>query len=308
VHPVVQVGLQHSLYSLPMPFNLKRHGTISGHVFLDPTSAARYAPQMEGLGGVEVSLDSERSTRTDAKGYYVFDHVPSGRHQVTAKYSDERPFFYTTSSPAVTEINRAVDFGVNYVKGTAWGVVLNDAGTGIAGVVVLLRGPGPAAQTQTNNNGRFSFSDLPDGSYSLSTVPESYPAGYAIQDLAEPTVNVKAGTPANVKFAVRASRSIGGLVSYYDVRASRAIPLPDMVVRIRQLALETKTDKNGRYVFRRLPAGKFKVAVDAPPASPEQEVELPPGPMDLRGIDFSLAADPNKPVSPAVLPAKPQLP
>jgi hypothetical protein len=298
--PVVQVGLRHSFYSSPLPFALRRHGTISGHVFLDPASASHYGREMQGLEGVEVRLDGERTTRSDAQGYYAFDHVPAGRHQVAAKYSDERPFFYTTSSPATTNINRSVDFGVNYLKGTLWGSVVNDAGSGVPGVVVVLHGPGKDAHTQTNPSGGFSFADLPDGIYSLTTVAESYPAGYGIQDLAEQTTEVKAGTPARAQFSVRAARSVAGLVSYYDARTARTVPLEGMPVRIPELGLETRTDKNGRYGFRRLPAGKFSVTVE----SHVQEVELPPAPTNLRNIDFSLASDPAK-ITPPSPPSKP---
>ena len=98
------------------------------------TPTGMYSTQVPALAGVEVRLDENRVTRTDASGYYSFHHVPFGVHRVEARLQSDEPFFYTTDSPATADMNATVDFGVNFAKGQIYGFLLNDAGTGIGGI------------------------------------------------------------------------------------------------------------------------------------------------------------------------------
>ncbi len=149
---------------------------IQGHIFRDDDSAGLYNTQAPTLSGVEVRLDENRVTRTDSSGYYSFHHVPFGVHRVEAKLQSGEPFFYTTDSPATVDMNATVDFGVNFAKGQIFGFLLNDAGTGINGVTVELKGEKFTRRVQTGVTGKFAFTGLVPGTYSVATLPDSYPA------------------------------------------------------------------------------------------------------------------------------------
>jgi len=193
----------HRFFSVPGLLLPGRHGMIQGHIFRDDDSGGLYNVQAPALSGVEVRLDENRVTRTDASGYYSFHHVPFGVHRVEAKLQSGEPFFYTTDSPATVDMNATVDFGVNFAKGQVFGFLLNDAGTGINGVTVELKGEKYTRRVQTGVTGKFAFTGLAPGNYSVATLPDSYPAGYALQDLAAQSQGIVVMT----KIAARLTRT-----------------------------------------------------------------------------------------------------
>ncbi len=284
--PLFSVSLQHRFFSVPGLLFPGRHGMIEGHVFRDDESNGLYSGQ-PAVEGVEVRLDDDRVTHSNANGYYSFHHVPYGVHRIQARYQSDEPFFYTTDSPATADINSAVDFGINFAKGQIFGYLKNDAGAGVAGVTVELTENGRVRQTQTGDNGKFSFAGLTPGSYSVSTVPASYPTGYSLQDLAPQTVTVAPSQPVNVEFAVKALRSLAGKVLVYDKQTLQTVPLAGATVRLKELALEARTGSNGAYLFRNLPAGTYTVVVEYLGKQTTRSVTLPQGPVSLRDVDLN---------------------
>ena len=117
VHPAFQVSYRHPLRSLPIPVLLKHHGIISGHAFYDPASSGRYSSSVRGVAKAEIWLDGERSTRTDARGYYSFVGVPYGDHHIEIKFTAPEPYYFTTISHVTVVLDSVVDFGVNFVQG-----------------------------------------------------------------------------------------------------------------------------------------------------------------------------------------------
>ena len=63
-------------------------------------------------------------------------------------------------------------------------------------------------RVSTGENGKFAFTGLAPGDYSIATLPDSYPPGYALQDLPAQTITVEPGKPASTQFKIRALRSI----------------------------------------------------------------------------------------------------
>lgn len=289
-HPLFSVSLQHRFYSVPGFIMPGRHGVIEGHVFRDDDTEARYSGRQPALAGVEVRLDEDRVTHTDANGFYSFHHVPYGVHRVQARLQSADPFFFTTDSPATTDINNTVDFGINFAKGRLYGFVKNDAGAGVNGVTVELRGQRFTRRVQTGDNGKFSFPGLPAGDYTVSTVAESYPAGYSLQTLAPQQVTVAPGKPATLRFDVKALRSIAGRVMVYDRKLLRTAPLAAAVVRLSPLSLETKTGDNGAYIFRNLPAGNYTVSIEFAGKQISRAVVLPAEPSSVRDIELNVGA------------------
>jgi len=284
--PIFEISLRHRFFSTPAFLLPGRHGDIVGHVFQDDTSSGRYSGREPGIARVEVVLDNVRSTRTAPDGSYEFDHVPYGVHHVEAKFQTTKPFFFTTDSPATAGIDSTVNFGVNFIPGRLFGYVVNDAGQGISAVLVELHGPAGSRQTQTAAGGKFTFEGLREGQYSLSTVPDSYPAGYDLLGLAPQSVLVKPSAPSSITFDVRALRSVSGVVKRYNQSELEAVPAPEVNVTIPELSLVTKTDRVGRYVFRGLPAGSFTISVEDSGVPITRPVRLGGGPVVISNLDF----------------------
>jgi hypothetical protein len=316
-HPLFSISLQRKFFSVPSLLMPGRHGVIQGHIFRDDNSSGLYNPQFPTLAGVEVRLDENLVTRTDAGGYYSFHHVPFGVHRVEARVQSDEQFFYTTDSPATADMNATVDFGVNFARGLIYGFLFNDAGTGIGGITVELKNEQFTRRVTTGGDGKFTFTGLPPGEYSVATLPESYSPGFALPDLAAQTVTVEPGKPASAKFTVRALRSIGGRVLAYDRISLQTVPVAGVTVRLRKLApaagtpeavspqavspeagshetgsreegpWEVKTGPSGAYLFRNLAAGTYTVAIEQEGREITRSVTLTAAPLNLRDIDLN---------------------
>ena len=285
-HPVFMASLQHRFYSAPSFLLPGRHGIIQGHVFRDDDATAVFRGQPV-ISNVEVRLDEQRVTHTDSNGFYSFHHVPYGVHRVEAKMQSADPFYYTTDSPATTDINNTVDFGINFAKGQVYGYLINDAGAGIGSVAVELHGEKFTRRVITGGNGKFTFPGLPAGAYTVTTVPESYPAGYSLQELAPQQAVVSPGQPASLKFSVKAIRSIAGKVMVYDKQELKTVPFAGATVRLKELSMETRTGENGAFIFRSLPAGTYTVVVEHEGKEITRQVVLPTGPASVRDIELN---------------------
>ncbi|MGZ4860170.1 MAG: MSCRAMM family protein, partial [Candidatus Angelobacter sp.] len=286
-HPLFSISVQHRFFSVPGLLLPGRHGMIQGHIFRDDDSAGIYSAELPVLGGVEVRLDEDRITRTDSSGYYAFHHVPFGVHRVEAKLQSDEPFFYTTDSPATVDMNATADFGINFAKGQIFGFLLNDAGGGINGITVELKGDKFTRRVQTGVNGKFAFTGLVPGNYSVATLPDSYPPGYALQDLAAQTVAVESGKPASTQFTVKALRSVAGRVLVYDKATLQTVPLTGAVVRLKEVSMEVKTGPTGAYIFRNLAAGTYTVAIEHDGKEIMRTVVVPAAPASIRDVDLN---------------------
>ena len=289
LRPVFSLSVRHRFSSAPTLLLPGRHGSIKGHVFRDDQSLARFDKQ-SGIAGVEVSLDGDRVTHTDAAGYYAFHHVPFGTHTVETKVESSEPFFHTTDSPAIAEINATVDFGINFAKGQLFGFVVNDAGVGVNGVTVELQGAGPPRTVQSDMDGKFTFRGLEPGEYVVTTQADSYPSGYALQNLQPKQVTVELSRPERVEISVRAIRAIAGKVTVYDKTLLKTVPLADVTVRLKELGVETRTGSNGVYVFRNLPAGTYTLTASYGEKEVTRQVVIPAGPASMRDIDLDAGA------------------
>lgn len=284
--PVFSISLRHRFSSAPGFLLPGRHGSIEGHVFRDDQSSARYQSGDAGLAGVEVLLDGDQVTRTDAQGHYSFHHVPFGAHTIEAKFDSSEPFFHTTDSPAVADMNSTVDFGISFAKGQLFGFVRNDAGVGVGGVTVQLQGTGASRTTETGMDGKFTFRGLEPGSYTITSEAATYPAGYALESLSPQQATLEIGKPEKIEITVKAIRAISGKVTAYDQTLLKPVPLAGMVVRLEELSLETKTGSNGAYVFRNLPAGSYTIAITYDGREMTRKITVPAGPATLRDVDL----------------------
>jgi hypothetical protein len=240
-----QVGIRQRIDGVPS--FLKRRGTIQGIVYLDPKMNGARVEGTSPVAGVAVTLDGDRSERTDASGHYLFADVPPGIHHVAAEVSASKPAFFTTPSRVEVEPSGSADFGLVWSSARVNGRVISDASLGIASAVVsAMTADGKQMTATTDSDGAFALA-MPAGKYSIALTPESLPSGYVSNGTTTHDVDLKPDRPDQVAFEVRALRSISG----------SAIGATE--VQIEPLGHTATVDTAGNFVFRSLPAGTFTI-------------------------------------------------
>ncbi|MCK2236266.1 MULTISPECIES: SdrD B-like domain-containing protein [unclassified Crossiella] len=270
------------------------------------------------------------NTTTNASGQYLFDKLKDGAYQVCfdltklpagvgdyvptkantgtddAKDSDADP---ATGCTATTTLNidkpedLTLDAGlvppVNQLGDYVW-IDTNKNGlqdapeTGVEGVkVTLLKGDGAeVGSTSTDANGKYLFTELPDGSYqvcfSLKSLPQAV-ADYlpttpnAGADTADSDADPATGCTEVVELGAGKRQNLtldAGLVNppnklgdYVWVDSNKnglqdtgETPVPGVTVVVKDGAGATVgstiTDEQGKYLFDKLPDGKFSVCFD----------------------------------------------
>jgi hypothetical protein len=305
--PICFVAWRHQFQQVPYFIIPERRGTIAGNAFRDNQSKGALEPGMLPMADIEVTLDEHRRTRTHADGSYRFHSVPPGKHRIAAIYKSAEPFFFTTPADLEVDENATVDFGIGHSLSGLMGQVLNDAGMGVAGVAVMIRGKEKKWTAATEADGGFFVSSLVAGDYEVQMDENSLPVGYSTDALAEPQrVSVGASSPGKAAFTVRAHRSISGRVLRYDSRTSQYIPVAGAQVMLQERALTNVTDAAGRYLFRDLPAGSYTISAPGEVKTPAHAVHLGNQPVDLANVDFqnSQPVLPDVP-EPAAIPERP---
>jgi hypothetical protein len=136
-----------------------------------------------------------------------------------------------------------VDFGVANTPARLVGSVVSDAGLGVGGVVVSLSRGERLITATSGADGHFSIA-APPGEWRASIDRESLSSEYvASSDVHD--VALDRGAPKTLNLAVTALRSISGRLSSPGV------------VEIVELQRRVKTDGEGNFLFRSLPAGTF---------------------------------------------------
>ena len=242
------------------------------------------------------------TTTTDADGTYSFDKLPAGTYTVTVaqdgpiagleqtgdpdatKDNSSEPITLNNGNPSTTDVN----FGYiadNSLSGTVYRDDSRNGdqdGTepGYSGVTVqLLDASGNVvATTTTDTNGTYSFSKLPDGTYSVKVVKDGELADTeqtedpdATRDNASEPVTLGEDNPTkdHIDFGYVPDYSIHGLVYRDGDRdekhgatekgyANQTVELRDKDGKV---VATTTTDENGAYSFEKLPAGDYSVKV-----------------------------------------------
>ncbi|GLZ37073.1 SdrD B-like domain-containing protein [Actinokineospora sp. NBRC 105648] len=176
----------------------EERGSLAGVVFDDTNGNGAQDPGEPGIGGVSVTLSGTDALGTPVNivvtsapdGSYLFSDLVGGTYTVTeaqpAGYADGVDTPGTSGGTAtppdsITEI--ALAGGVDatgytfaeYRASSLAGRVVDDGGNGIAGVTVVLTGPGAPITVTTGPDGSYSFPSLPPGTY---TITETQPVGY----------------------------------------------------------------------------------------------------------------------------------
>ena len=280
---------------------------IKGTIYRDGNRSGALDTDEKLYEGVTVNLvDADgtvvATTTTDADGSYSFDKLPAGTYSVTVvqdgpiagleqtgdpddtKDNSSEPITLNNDNPSTTDVN----FGYiadNSLSGTVYRDDSRNGdqdGTepGYSGVTVqLLDASGNVvATTTTDANGTYSFSKLPDGTYSVKVVRDGELADTeqtedpdTNKDNASEPVTLGEDNPTkdHIDFGYVPDYSIHGLV-YRDgdrneTHGATEKGYANQTVELRdkdgKVVATTTTDENGAYSFSKLPAGDYTVKV-----------------------------------------------
>lgn len=206
--------------------------SISGTVFTDLNADGKLDPGDPGLAGRTVFIDKDGtgkpdsnnpSTTTDANGNYSFSLLPAGTYKVSEVLPANASLSTNTQSVVVT-VGQTTTANIGEFPSIV-GTVFNDLNVngkldagepGLGGVTVFLNNDNSGKpdsgnpSTVTDANGRFYFTGLANGSY---TVMQVLVANHGVtQTTAAAAVTVASGAPPTA--------NIG------DVLTSPLVPLP----------------------------------------------------------------------------------
>ncbi|MGF1674159.1 MAG: SdrD B-like domain-containing protein, partial [Rivularia sp. (in: cyanobacteria)] len=298
-------------------------GSIGDTVYTDANRNNVQDEGELGLEGVTVTLtlpgtdgqfgtpdDTTQTTTTNQNGNYSFPNLPAGNYRVSATAPED--FSPTQTQPDTIELQPGqnidtVDFG--FVPGqlgqgqSSIGDTVytdtnrnntQDAGeTGIPGVTVTLTLPGADGEfgtpddttqtTTTNQNGNYSFPNLPAGNYRVTI---SNPQGLTPTQTPPQTINLPANQNLDtIDFGLAPTQQGTGTIGdtvYRDINGNGqqdpgepgiagvivnyAGTGPDGVfgdsLDDDDTSGRTRTDANGRYTFPDLPAGTYRVTIN----------------------------------------------
>ncbi len=292
-------------------------GSIGNRVWFDANSDGVQDPGEPGLVGVPVALDVDLNgdsiidmtltTSTDGDGLYLFDTLPAGSYTIrvttpptamtqTYDASGSQSDHTSSLTLAAAANNVLQDFG--YVGGGSIGDTvffdingdgtLNGQDVGIPGVTVTLSGDlnndgtsDYTVNTTTDGSGRYVFSNLPPGDYTVTVTPpagttQTYDATAPLDNQSTYSLVLMEDETAQ-DFGYTGTGSIGDRV-WFDINGDGVQDAgePGFVgVPVQldvdldgdgtsEVTLSTTTGANGIYSFTNLPAGTYTVRVTPP--------------------------------------------
>ena len=288
-------------------FGYATNCTIKGTVYRDADRSESLEDGEKLYQGVTVDLlDADgnvvATATTDAKGAYAFTNLEEGTYKVRVHKEGPIADLVQTEDPDATKDNTSgdvtlelndpirenVNFGYisnNSISGTVYrdDNRSNSLNGGEAGypeqTVQLLDKDGQViATTTTDKDGKYSFSKLPDGTYSVKVVKDGELADTdqtedpdGTKDNASEPVTLGEDNPTkdNIDFGYVPDYSIHGLV-YRDgdrdeTHGATEKGCANQTVELRdkdgKVVATTTTDENGAYSFSKLPAGDYTVKV-----------------------------------------------
>jgi hypothetical protein len=252
--------------------------SLTGQVYFDADLDGTFKAGVDRpIPHLEVVLDGEIRTTTDAAGYFHFDGISPGSHRLTAKvatlpanliFAQEELHVAVMPYRANQQDFRAIRTGK--IQGTVVIVTLDDLGREMVK-------PFPDARilatsnkdSFSENDGSYVFGDLPPGVYQVRLDPATTPASFVSRPAVQ-TVEVKSGAtatapefrlmrPVVVRSAPAPTRgAVEGLVS--EVRAGVRAPAPGVVVQLDQ-SRTTITGADGRFRFADVTGGNHHIQI-----------------------------------------------
>ncbi|PTJ27648.1 hypothetical protein BU035_06825, partial [Staphylococcus simulans] len=299
--------------------------TVGDKVWEDTNKDGVQNSNEPGIPGVEVTLTkpdgSTVTTTTDGNGNYEFTNLPNGDYTITF----ETPEGYEPTTPNVgnpeldsngttttVTVNNGDDKTIDsgFYKPTVeptpvpatynlgdyvWedsnkDGIQNSNEVGIEGVTVTLTKPdGSVVTTTTDANGKYEFTDLPNGEYTITfEAPEGYEptlvnVGNTALDSDGTTTTVTINNADNYTIdsgffkpvveptPVPATYTVGDKVwedtNKDGIQNSNEPGIPGVEVTLTKpdgSTVTTTTDENGNYEFTNLPNGEYTITFETP--------------------------------------------
>jgi hypothetical protein len=175
------------------------YGTLAGPVFADLNGNGVLDPGERPVAGIIVSLDGGQLARSGPDGRYAFRNVIEGDHNIGIAVEDLPVAYNPPARPfATARVERLKpgehDFAlilVGGLSGRVEQVLASGERVGFSGAIVTLL---PAEfSTYTDEEGSFSFANLPPGHYSVRLETESLPDGASAENPMREDVPLTAG-------------------------------------------------------------------------------------------------------------------
>ncbi len=194
-------------FDFPVPF-LVTKGRIEGRVFVDTDENGKYNKGDHPVAGAVVTTQSTQVS-TDASGYFRFPPADPGKYELKVSHL-----------PSNAALNKPIP-QVNLTAGnTVWvdvpltpvahleGILFNDENKngvpdpgegGFAQVRIVLSGPQGTEDTYTDLTGKFEFTDLVPGKYSVTVDKTTLPERFAFTTDKEVSIDISATSTPQVK-------------------------------------------------------------------------------------------------------------
>lgn len=282
----------------------ERTASVGDRVWRDDDGDGVQDSGEPGLAGVTVALrDSTGATVlasavSDANGYFEFENLAAGTYVVTAVQPASHVPTYDADGltvPNLAEVTLAVgealndvDFGyqpLGRIGDLIWldlddnGAYLPGVEPELAGVVVTVSGTGGTFTTVTDDFGRYSFPNLPPGTYTVAVTPiPGLDPTHDWDGIATPDIAVVVLGPGETNLAVDFGYNIGSNLSDAQVGDRVWLDTDDdgvqdvgeagitgLTVRLKDglgtvIATQT-TGTDGAYLFSGLPEDSYTVEV-----------------------------------------------
>lgn len=184
------------------------------------------------IEGVTVALvGTEFTVVTNDDGFYQFTSVPAGKYTLRAEKDGykARQKVISLKENKIATLNFTMQSKNATLKGT---VKEKTTGRVLSDVEITIEGP-PLLSTKTDRQGRYAFSNVPPGTYTLRATRESYvdfQKKIALQPTRTTTLNIRmqrqGGTPGKAKWTVMVYMAAdNSLSSYaqYDLAEMKAV-------------------------------------------------------------------------------------
>ena len=230
----------------------------------------RVAVEGHSLTGVTVRLAgiSESLTSTNDAGQFGFRSLRAGTYSVEISDFGEAEFARTSQSVSVAVGEaRVISFDGTYIRRSSVSTVVSVEGEGLEGIALRLTGQEAVPSGVTDATGRYTFSELRAGTYTLGI------SGFDADEVEFPdtirTVTVGLNEAKNTVFDGWYVRT-AGIEGRVTVEGIGLAGVTGSLTGQRE-ALTSVTDVNGGYAFANLRAGSYAVEIEDHPEDVEFE-------------------------------------
>ncbi len=268
-----------------------REGSVHGYKYVDADADGQYEPGSAGFGGVTIQLKQGdtvvQTTTTASDGKYSFSNVPPGTYDVVEVPAAD---VFTKAPKVISGVVVASGADVsldekpflNYKNGSIHGYKYVDAdadgqyepgSAGFGGVTIQLKQGDTVVQTTTTaSDGKYSFSNVPPGTYDVVEVPAADVFTKAPKVISGVVVASGADVSLDEKPFLNYKKGLIKGWKYWDKNNDKELDEGDMGldgIRIiltlkgeTEVLKETTTTEGGFFQFDGLEPGAYTISVD----------------------------------------------